>query len=336
MFTSYRDETAVALEALQLAMGLSQRIQLEMASMALSKGDQSPVTAADFASQAVVARLLDRAFPKDPLVAEENSELLRGAASEELLTMLMAHVASIFPEATPERICEWIDHGAGEPAARFWTLDPIDGTKGFLRGDQYVVALALIERGKVILGCMGCPSLSFHSLPGAGDAGVILMAVRGQGSWVFVPGGEQTKQLSVSSCRRNKCARILCSYESTHTDPKMLISLKTKLDIKEPFIRMDSQAKYALLASGAGELIFRLPSPSRSGYDERIWDHAAGSLIVEEAGGLVTDLRGNALDFGAGRMLTRNLGILASNGLLHERALAAIRSLGADRRERAS
>jgi len=95
---------------------------------------------------------------------------------------------------------------------------------------------------------------------------------------------------------------------------------------------MDSQAKSLLLAAGEGELIFRLISPRRPDYVERIWDQAAGAIIVEEAGGRVTDLAGVPLDFRAGRALDRNLGVLASNGRLHAAALEAIRQTGADRR----
>jgi 3'(2'), 5'-bisphosphate nucleotidase len=329
-------EIAFAFDAIEKAIALCQRIQQDMRPFAVSKSDQSPVTVADFASQAVVARLLDKAFPEDPLVAEEDSMLLRDPGSEGLLAVVTEYVAAIFPEATPERVCQWIDRGAGEPGERFWTLDPVDGTKGFLRGDQYVVALALIEQGKVILGAMGCPNLDFQLLPAPGSGGVTLTGLRGQGAWVFAPGGNQSRRISVSSCKRSSWARILSSYESSHTDPEMLLSLKSKLGIREPLIRMDSQAKYAFLASGAGELIFRLPSPFRPEYDEHIWDHAAGSLIVEEAGGRVTDLGGHELDFGAGRELKSNTGVLASNGLLHEDALKAIRELGANRGREAS
>jgi 3'(2'), 5'-bisphosphate nucleotidase len=95
---------------------------------------------------------------------------------------------------------------------------------------------------------------------------------------------------------------------------------------------MDSQAKSLLLAAGEGELIFRLLSPRRPDYAERIWDQAAGAILVEEAGGRVTDLTGAPLEFSAGRTLTRNIGVLASNGLLHDTALDAIRRAGADRR----
>jgi 3'(2'), 5'-bisphosphate nucleotidase len=92
---------------------------------------------------------------------------------------------------------------------------------------------------------------------------------------------------------------------------------------------MDSQAKYAVLASGHGELYLRLLSPKRPDYREKIWDQAAGSLLVEEAGGTVTDLHGKSLDFAAGKTLANNRGILASNQHLHLQSVNALRAIGA-------
>jgi len=92
---------------------------------------------------------------------------------------------------------------------------------------------------------------------------------------------------------------------------------------------MDSQAKYAVLAAGQGDLYFRLLSSGKSDYREKIWDQAAGSLIVEEAGGRVTDLDGKPLDFSKGRTLAANRGLVASNGHLHNAALAAIKKIRA-------
>jgi 3'(2'), 5'-bisphosphate nucleotidase len=97
-------------------------------------------------------------------------------------------------------------------------------------------------------------------------------------------------------------------------------------------VLMDSQAKYAVMAAGRGELLFRLRSPAQPQYEEKIWDQAAGSLVVEEAGGRVTDLRGEMLDFDQGRTLCKNIGVLASNGRLHDKALEALHRVGADRR----
>ena len=71
----------------------------------------------------------------------------------------------------------------------------------------------------------------------------------------------------------------------------------------------------------------RLLSPSRPDYHETIWDQAAGSIVITEAGGRVSDLDGRPLDFSHGRTLKRNRGILATNGHLHEAVLSALREL---------
>jgi 3'(2'), 5'-bisphosphate nucleotidase len=92
---------------------------------------------------------------------------------------------------------------------------------------------------------------------------------------------------------------------------------------------MDSQAKYAVLAAGYGEIYLRLLSPKQPDYREKIWDQAAGSLIVEEAGGRVTDLQGQPLDFSRGRTLANNRGVLATNGRLHEAAMQGLKAIQA-------
>ena len=75
---------------------------------------------------------------------------------------------------------------------------------------------------------------------------------------------------------------------------------------------MDSQAKYAVVARGEADIYLRLPT--RADYREKIWDHAAGHLIVAEAGGVVTDIAGRPLEFHHGRELTANRGVIVTNG----------------------
>lgn len=70
-----------------------------------------------------------------------------------------------------------------------WTIDPIDGTKGFLRGEQYAVCLSLIVDAHVQVGVIGCPNLPFDSLQPDLGRGVIFVAVKGQGA-------EQVRQLT--------------------------------------------------------------------------------------------------------------------------------------------
>ena len=94
------------------------------------------------------------------------------------------------------------------------------------------------------------------------------------------------------------------------------------LGVHTPPALTDSQAKHALVAAGRADLLIRVPATKS--YRDKIWDQAAGSLIVEEAGGRVTDLNGDRLDFGAGRLLTANEGVIASNGVLHDAVLEAV------------
>lgn len=318
-----------ALEAVRRAALLSTRIQTRMVMKKLTKSDLSPVTVADFAAQAVVAKALADAFPDDVLVGEEDSEELANEEGRDVLEMVTDFVGNVEPGASPEDVCEWIDRGKGKPEDRFWTLDPIDGTKGYLRGGQFAVALALIEGGEVKLGVLGCPNLGEAcSLESTDEFGVMTVAVRGQGAWwTGLSEGAAFSELHVSDCEEVAEARLLRSFESDHTNVDQMGEVAGYLGLKTEPLMLDSQAKYALLASGNGEMLFRLLSPSRPGYEEMIWDQAAGSIVVEEAGGCVTDLAGNSLDFSQGRTLAKNRGVCATNGRLHGVALHALSRL---------
>lgn len=84
---------------------------------------------------------------------------------------------------------------------------------------------------------------------------------------------------------------------------------------------MDSQCKYALVAQGQAAAYLRL---TKGGYVEKIWDHAAGAIIITEAGGALTDLHGEPLDFSRGRTLSSNSGIIASSGgTFHQKLVQA-------------
>lgn len=318
-------------------------VQAEMVSPALTKDDRSPVTVADYASQALVAYLLDQAFPGDVLVAEEDASKLRveldGVAAPPTSTLGQVTKFSVryIPLAAPRLICDWIDRGAAEPANRYWVLDPIDGTKGFLRGDQYAVALALLVGGQVELGVLGCPNLAINRgesgrllAPDQQGAGVLALAVRSQGTWV-APLARSGTFIRVQASQRvdPAQARLLRSFEAGHTNVDQIDDFTRALGVQADPLRMDSQTKYAVLAAGDGDLLLRLLSPSKPDYREKIWDQAAGSLVVQEAGGKVTDLDGKSLDFSIGRSLRNNRGILASNSLLHPAALEALRAVGA-------
>jgi 3'(2'), 5'-bisphosphate nucleotidase len=156
------------------------------------------------------------------------------------------------------------------------------------------------------------------------DGGVAI-AVRGKGAWWASLSGGALTRLVVSPEARPACARALHSYESRHGDLTEFNRVLRGLGSAASPIRMDGQAKHVLLAAGAAELLLRIPI--NHDYREAMWDQAAGSLLVQEAGGRVTDLEGQPLDFTTGRRLLRNRGVLASNGLLHDAVLRVVRQL---------
>jgi 3'(2'), 5'-bisphosphate nucleotidase len=115
------------------------------------------------------------------------------------------------------------------------------------------------------------------------------------------------------------------SFETPHNDVQALRHVVETLRVERPAWLMDSQAKHAVLASGAADVLLRVPA--QHGFHDAIWDQAAGSILIEEAGGRVTDLAGRALDFSSGRHLSRNKGLVATNGLLHDAVLKAVRAV---------
>jgi 3'(2'), 5'-bisphosphate nucleotidase len=323
-------EVKFALDAIRQASRLVQHVQAELVSPALTKQDRSPVTVADFAAQALIGRLLAVTFPRDPLVAEEDSSNLRPPEAAQTLEQVVRFVSRFVPHGDPQSVCAWIDHRRADTAPRFWTLDPIDGTKGFLRHDQYALALALVVNGQAQVGVLGCPNLGAGLDVNGAGSGVMVIAIRGQGAWSApLADGGSFQRLRVSPQSQPAQARLLRSFESGHTNVSQIDVFAQTLGIRAEPVRMDSQAKYAVLAAGHGELMLRLLSPAQPDYREKIWDQAAGSLVLQEAGGRISDLDGKPLDFTTGRRLTNNRGVLASNGILHDAALEALNKIDA-------
>jgi 3'(2'), 5'-bisphosphate nucleotidase len=286
----------------------------------LEKKDKSPVTVADFASQAIVCAALEEALPDDPIVGEEDSASLRESSQAMLRRAVVERVAEERGGTGAEQVLDWIDRGNADASTeRYWTLDPIDGTKGFLRGEQYAIALGLIENGEVVLGLLGCPNL-----PLGDELGALFSAVRGQPTQVssLWNADDAPLPVAVAALERAEQARFCESVESAHSDQSESARIAADLGIRtEPF-RIDSQCKYAAVARNDASIYLRLPT--RADYQEKIWDHAAGSLIVESAGGRVTDADGAPLDFTCGPTLARNRGIVATCGSIHDEVIGAV------------
>lgn len=316
----YESEKHIAIQAVQAAAQLCEQVRREIVPEAIEKKDKSPVTVADFGAQALICRALSTAFPQDAVVGEEDAAELRTPEMAERLAQVTQYVQAIVPDATAEQVTDWIDHGNGQVASRYWTLDPIDGTKGFLRGDQYAIALALIEDGKIKVGVLGCPALSFTE----GQTGLMGVAVRGAGATLSPLAGGTPQSIQVVSAEQSDNLRFVESVESGHGDQSRQAAVAKAAGITQDSLRMDSQAKYMAVAAGEAALYLRLPSPKTPDYREKIWDHAAGVILVEEAGGRVTDIAGKSLDFSLGAKLVNNQGVVVSNGSIHDPVLAAL------------
>lgn len=306
-----------ALQAVTAASMICREIQQQLVSAdSMAKKDKSPVTIADYASQALICSVLNSAFPEIPIVGEEDAGDLRKPENRAMLDK----IASFLPGVPREQIADAIDLGNGEAADLFWTLDPIDGTKGFLRGAHYAVALALIQDGKVILGVLGCPNLNYDDE----SKGSLFYAIRGRGSVANTFDMDKSRTIHVSERAEDESIRFLESVESGHANHAGQAKIIETFGERKASVRVDSQVKYAVLASGDAEVYLRLPKPEMPGYREKIWDHAAGAIIVEEAGGTVCDATGKPLDFSRGKKLIDNRGVIATNGQFHEKVLDSI------------
>jgi 3'(2'), 5'-bisphosphate nucleotidase len=317
-------DLSAAVNAARAAARACRAVQEQMVTPAsMQKKDKSPVTVADFASQAIVCALLARAFPSDPVVGEEDAHELREDGQAGLRAAVTARVGSELGRPAPEdEVLAWIDRGGSQAReTRYWTLDPIDGTKGFLRNEQYAVALALIEHGEVVLGVLACPSLPASG----GGTGALFTAVRGCGAQEFSLADASTpgRAIGVSRVRSAAEARFCESVESAHSDQDESAQIAKLLGITSPPHRIDSQCKYAAVARGDASIYLRMPT--RADYREKIWDHAAGKLVVECAGGRVSDIHGRPLDFTRGRNLEENQGVVATCGPIHDAVIDAIR-----------
>lgn len=287
------------------------------------KKDRSPVTIADFGSQAVISHMLGEAFPDIPLVGEEDAEKLRNDA--DMCAKVMASVNAVRHDLSKDQVLNAIDrglHGGGD--GTFWVLDPIDGTKGFLRREQYAVCLALIDRGRVLVTVLGCPNLPCDDSrdDATCERGCLFIAVDGQGATQLDIASGVERPIKVSGERCNENILTVESVESGHAKHGFQARLTSMLGITRAPVRMDSQTKFCVVARGQASLYLRFaPEPD---YNQQIWDIAPGAKLIEEAGGRVSDGLGNPLVYTRGRGMGTG-SIFASNGFFHDQVLEVIK-----------
>jgi HAL2 family 3'(2'),5'-bisphosphate nucleotidase len=161
------------------------------------------IAVGDYTSQALVSALLFSHFPSDQIVGEEDSSELQKPDNANTKAQIVRLATEAMKEPLPiaeeeahwEEVKsvergekEWLDiidrgNSTGGASGRHWALDPIDGTKGFLRGGQYAVCLGLLKDGEVVLGVMGCPNLPVDPKNPDGEKGALFVAVKGEGAF---------------------------------------------------------------------------------------------------------------------------------------------------------
>ncbi len=321
-----------AVEAVSAACGVARAVQRDLERVRrITKDDRSPVSVADFAVQAIVARALRRAFGEVLIAGEEHAEALRRPEHQAVRGAVLEAVRLHEPRVTADEVLDAIDrcdHDATAPA--YWTLDPIDGTKGFLRGEQYAIALARIEGGRVTAGVLGCPNLPVdpvRPLDRPDGHGTILAAAAGAGCLQWPADDPAARPSRVRAASGTGPAIRVCeSVESEHSRQDHTQRVLARLGLAVEYARLDSQCKYAVVARGQADAYLRMPT--RKGYVEKIWDHAAGQVTAQEAGAVVTDVTGAPLDFSRGRGLEANRGVVCAAAGVHGRLVEAIAELG--------
>lgn len=354
----YAKELEIATLAVKRASKLTKSLSDSIASTRSSgsqiKDDKSPVTVGDYASQALINQAIKINFPADEIVGEEDSETLRDGSEEasrlssKILEILKdvqedtkSSTAKIGQLDDLELIYSSIDLGnsQGGSKGRFWALDPIDGTKGFLRGDQFAVCLALIEDGEVVLGVIGCPNLPEHIESNekmSGTKGGLYSAIKGLGSFYsplfesddFVPllSQQPIKMNQESSVDKLKVVEGVEKGHSSHSDQSQIKSILgfDPQTVQGQTINLDSQVKYCVLAKGEADIYLRLPVSDT--YREKIWDHAAGNILIYESGGQVGDINGTKLNFGEGRYLNSK-GVIAANKAVFDLVITSVKTV---------
>jgi 3'(2'), 5'-bisphosphate nucleotidase len=307
-------------QAVRQAAQLCQRVQ-ETHLISSEKVGHEPVTIADYGAQAIIGRAISRVYPDDAVLAEEQGGQFMELVPEESRREVVALLSEILgTRVTQVDVVKWLDTGQGRQAERTWVIDPIDGTKGFLALRNYVIAVGVMEGGKPVAGIIGAPAY-----PTKDNSGMLFHAQGGAAFMQSMAGGP-VKRIRVSERVGADDIRALESVEKSHVNHERMARVREAAGFGGAALyRLDSMEKYARIAVGDAELYLRLPR-LKSARPFMVWDHCAGTALVEAAGGRVSDVDGSPLDFSKGSALA-NQGIIVTNGRIHEAIIAAVQKV---------
>jgi len=225
----------------------------------VQKDDNSPLTEADLRADKVICDGLARAFPGVFVLSEESSPKAIGSHD------------------------------------RFFLVDPLDGTKEFLkRNDEFTVNIALVEDGVPVAGVVVAPALN-----------ELYFAAQGQGAWKIAEGSPPI-ELNTKAPRENAAVRVIGSRSHGGEELSRWLSC---LSVEHSFVAAGSSLKFCRIAEGAADVYPRMGPTSQ-------WDTAAAQAVLECAGGAVLDPQGRDLRYGLSRpILNPNFIALADRGM---------------------
>ncbi len=206
------------------------------------KTDKTPVTEADLAAERVIVALLEEAFPDIPVISEERVEA----------------------------------EGLPPSAARFWAVDPLDGTREFIaRNGEFAVCIGLVEEGRPVLGVVHGPALG------------LTYAACGPGTATRRCHGAAAAPIAA---RAPAADGLVVVHSRSHENSRRLAEYLADYPVKER-VKCGSALKFGVLAAGEADLYPRFGTTME-------WDTAAGQAILEAAGGRVETRDGAPLGYG--------------------------------------
>ena len=275
-------------------------------SKSYTKKDQTPVTLADYASQIFINSSISEKFPEDLVVAEEDIINLKDSDDITLIEKCYNYLG-----IDREVIAEPISRSYSEEPMRMWTVDPVDGTRGFQKNLWYSIGIGLIIN-KMTEFCVIC-------VPNYDDLGnAIYIAQKGKGAQVS-HGNTDFKPIHVSKTKKLHEA-TMC--QSLHYNEKWVENLAKNAGVSK-ILPMDSMVKFCKIADGTADFYVKPLDPKRS----FSWDFVPGDLLVREAGGKVSNLTNESLRFEGKSLVNTAEGLIASNGILHDNLIDQIKSV---------
>ncbi|MBN2156534.1 MAG: hypothetical protein JW776_10870 [Candidatus Lokiarchaeota archaeon] len=297
--SKYKQEIELARKLVKKAAGITEWFR-ETGFRTLEKRDHSPVTLADYASQIFINYNLRKVFPGDQIFAEEVIDEL--SSSQEEIIQRCFHDQKIDIKNLKSTL-----NYRGNLSNRQWTIDPVDGTKGFVEHLSYSIGISLVVNSEPIVSAIAAPNYDDDGL-------AVFSAELGQGAEASF-GGRKFHPVHVSSQKQLKNARVCISL---HNLSDATLSFLNKIGIKESNrLSMDGMGKFCKIADGSYDFYTHL---NRSKMYS--WDFCPGDLLVREAGGFSTDISGKKLQFKEKICEITAPGYVFSNEHLHKEILS--------------